>query len=120
MCAIYSTAVPLSNNRMMRNCRVSSTYTVFLKVGFARTRTGSQMCRWCDVVAGSSAPILPNRNLFSQNQHEIAGIGKQIIMVGRPEVLSQSLPSFSYKPSLVYQKSLNVSEQTWNVYWSKV
>ena len=30
------------------------------------------MCRWHDVVAGSSAPISPIRNLFSQNQHEIA------------------------------------------------
>ncbi len=78
------------------------------------------MCRWRDVIAGSSAPISPNRNLFSQNQHEIASTGKQIVMVGRPEVLSQSLPSFRYRLSVVYQKSLNVSEQNCNVYWSKV
>ena len=78
------------------------------------------MCRWRDVIAGSSAPISPNRNLFSQNQHEIARTGKEIVMVGRPELLSQSLPSFRYRLSFVYQKSLNVSEQTCNVYWSKV
>ena len=72
------------------------------------------------VIVGSSAPISPNRNLFSQNQHEIASTGKQIIMVGRPEVLSQSLASFRYRLSVVYQKSLNVSEQNCNVYWSKV
>ena len=45
---------------------------------------------WRDVIAGSSAPILPNRNLFSQNQHEIASTGKQIAMAGRPEVFSVS------------------------------
>ena len=75
------------------------------------------MCRWRDVIAGSSAPISPNRNLFSQNQHEIVSIGKQIVVVGRPEVLSQFLPSFRYRLTFVYQKSLNVSEQTWYVYW---
>ena len=78
------------------------------------------MCRWRDVIAGSSAPILPNRNLFSQNQHEIASTGKQIVLVGRLEVLSQSLPSFRYRLFVVYQKSLNVSEQNCNVYWSNV
>ena len=78
------------------------------------------MCRWRDVIAGSSVPISPNRNLFSQNQHEIASTGKYIVMVGRPEVLSQSLPSLRYRLSDVYQKSLNVSEQNCNVYWSKV
>ena len=67
------------------------------------------MCRWRDVIAGSSAPISPNQNLFSQNQQEIASTGKQIVVVGRPEVLSQSLPSFRYRLSVVYQKSLNVS-----------
>ena len=41
-------------------------------------------------------------------------------MVGRPEVLSQSLPSFRYRFSFVYQKSLNVSEQNCNLYWSKL
>ena len=53
------------------------------------------MCWWRDVIAGSSAPISPNQNLLSQNQHKIesTGIGKQIIMVGRPEVSFQSLPS---------------------------
>ena len=40
-------------------------------------------------------------------------------MVGRPEVLSQSLPSFRYRLSVV-KKSLNVAEQNCNVYWSKV
>ena len=78
------------------------------------------MCRWRDVIAGSSAPISPNRNLFSQNQHETASAGKQIVMVGRPEALSQSLPSFRYRFSVVYKKSLNVSEQNCNVYWSKI
>ena len=51
------------------------------------------MCRWRDAIAGSSAPISPIRNLSSQNQHEIEGTSKQIVMVVRPEVLSQSLPS---------------------------
>ena len=55
------------------------------------------MCRWCDIKAGSSAPISPNQSLFSQNQPETASSGKQIIMVGRPEVLSESLPSFRYR-----------------------
>ena len=67
------------------------------------------MCRWSDVIAGSSAHISQNRNLFSQNQHEIASTGKRIVMVGRTEVLSQFLPSFRYRLSVVYQKSLNVS-----------
>ena len=51
------------------------------------------MCQWRDVTAGSSAPLSLIRNLFSQNQHNIASTGKQIIiiMVGRPEVSSQSL-----------------------------
>ena len=78
------------------------------------------MRRWLDVTAGSSAPISPIQNLSSQSQHEIASTGKQIVIVGRPEVLSQSLPSFRYRLSFVYQKSLNVLEQTCNVYWSKV
>ena len=89
----------------------------------AYTRRGLQMCRWRDVIAGSSTPISPNRNWFSQHQHEIASTGKQIILVGRPGVLSQSLaslPSFRFRLSVVYQKSLNVSEQNCNVYWSKV
>ena len=77
------------------------------------------MCRWRDVIAGSSAPISPIRNLFSQNQQEIASTGKQIVVVGRPEVLSQSLPNFRYRLSVVYEKSLNVSEQKSNVHWSK-
>ena len=78
------------------------------------------MCRWHDIIAGSSTPISQIQNLFSQNQHKIASAGKQIGLVGRPEMLSQSLPSFRYRPSVVYQKSLNVSEQNCNVYWSKV
>ena len=78
------------------------------------------MCRLRDVKAGSSAPISPIRNLFSQNQHEIASTGKQIVMVGRPEVLSQSQRSFRYRLSFVYQISLNISEQNCNVCRSKV
>ena len=49
-----------------------------------------------------------------------ASTGKQIVMVGRPELLSQSLPSFRYRLSVVHRKYLNVSEQNCNVYWSKV
>ena len=60
----------------------------------ARTRRGLQMCRWRDVIAGSSAPISQNRNLFSQNQQKIASTGKQIIMVGRPAVLAHFLSLF--------------------------
>ena len=42
-------------------------------------------------------------------------------MVGRPEELSQSLPNFRFRLSVVCnQKSLNVLEQSCNVYWSKV
>ena len=78
------------------------------------------MCRWRDIIAGSSAPISPIGNLFSQSQDEIASTGKQIVMVGRPEVLSPSLPSFWYRLSVVFPKSLNVSKQNCNVYWSKV
>ena len=55
------------------------------------------MSRWRDIIAGSSAPISLIQNLFSQNQHEIARTGKEIVMVGRPEVLSQSLPSLRYR-----------------------
>ena len=71
-------------------------------------------------MAGSFAPISLNRNLSSKYQHEIASTGKQIVMIGKLEVLSQTLPSFMYRLSVVYQKSLNVSEQNCNVYWSKV
>ena len=87
---------------------------VRLKLRFAHTRRGR------DVIAGNSAPISQNRNLFSQNSRETASTGKQIIMVGRLEVLSQSLPIFRYRLFVVYQKYLNVSEQTCNVYWSKI
>ena len=73
------------------------------------------MCQWRDVIADSSAPIL-----LSQNQHETASTVNQIVMVDRPEVLSLSLPSFRYRFSIVYQKSLDVSEQNCTVYWSKV
>ena len=90
------------------------------QIAFCAHTTRIAMCRWPDVIAGSSAPISPIRNLFCLNQHEIASTGKQIVMIGRPEVLSQSLPSFRYRLSFVYQKSLNISEQTCNVYWSKV
>ena len=78
------------------------------------------MCWWHYFIAGSSAPISLIQNLFSQSQHEIASTGKQIVRVGRPEVLSQCLPSFRYRLFVVYQKSLNVLEQNCNVYWSKV
>ena len=77
------------------------------------------MCQWRDIIASSFAPISLMQNLFSQNQHEIASTGKQIVMVGRPEVLPQSLPSFRYRLSVVYL-NLNVLEQNCNVYWSKV
>ena len=73
------------------------------------------MCLWRDVITGSSVPISSIRNLFSPYQQEIASTGKQIVMVGRPEVLSQSLQSFRYRLSVlsvVYQKSLNVSRRT--------
>ena len=90
------------------------------QIVFAHTRWGLEMCWWHDVIAGSSAPISPIWNLFSQIQHEIASTGKLIIMVGRPEVLSQSVPSFRYRLSVIYRKSLNVSEQNCYVYWSKV
>ena len=91
-----------------------------LKLLFAHTWQGLQRCQWCDIIAGSSTSISPIWNLFSQNQHKIASTGKQIVTVGRPEVLSQSLPSYRYILSFVYQKWLNVPEQTCNVYWSKV
>ena len=78
------------------------------------------MCQWHDVIAGSSAPISPIQNLFSQNKLEIASTRKQIVMVGKPRVLSQSLASFRYRLSVVHQKSLKVSEQNCTVYWSKV
>ena len=77
------------------------------------------MCQWRDIIASSFAPISLMQNLFSQNQHEIASTGKQIVMVGRPEVLPQSLPSFRYRLSVVYL-NLNVLEQNYRVYWSKV
>ena len=47
-----------------------------LKLRFAHTRR-LQMCWWRDAIAGSSSPISPVRNLFGQNQHEIASTGKQ-------------------------------------------
>ena len=82
--------------------KVLSTEIVFC-IHMTRIETVSVMC-----------------HLFGQNQLRIASTGKQIVMVGRPELLSQSLPSFRYRLSVVYQKSLNVSEQNCNVYWSKV
>ena len=78
------------------------------------------MCRWYDIIAGSFTASLFIQKLFSPNQQEIASTGKQIVMLGRPEVLSQSLPSSRYRFSVVYQKSVNVSEQNCHVYWSKV
>ena len=62
------------------------------------------MCLWHDVMAGGFAPIPPIQNLFSQNQLEIANTGKQIIMFGRPEVLSQSLPRLG-KGSLLFTRN---------------
>ena len=53
-----------------------------------------------DFIAGSSNSISLIQNLFSQNQHKIACTSKQIFMGGRPEVLSQSLPSFRYRQTL--------------------
>ena len=91
-----------------------------LKLHFAHTQQGLQMCCWRHVIAGSSAPILLIQNLFSQNQYEIFSTGKRIIMVGRPEVLSQSVPSFRFRLSVVDQKSLNVSEQNCHGHWSEV
>ena len=91
-----------------------------LKLHFAHTCQGLQRCQWCDIIGCSSASISPIQNLSSQNQYEIASTGKQIVMVGRSEVLSQSLPSFRYRLSVINQKSLNVSEQNCKVYWSKV
>ena len=48
-------------------------------IAFCAHVTKLQMYRWRDVISGSSAPIPPIRNLFSQNQHEIASTGKQIL-----------------------------------------
>ena len=90
------------------------------QIAFCAHTTRISMCCWRDVIAGSSAPISLIQNLFSHNQDEIASTGEQIVMVGRQEVLSQSLPSLRYRLSVVCQKSLNVSEQNCNVYWSKV
>ena len=61
-----------------------------LKLHFVHTRRGLQICWWCDVIAGNSAPVSPIQNLFSQNQHKIASTGKHIVMIGRPKVLSVS------------------------------
>ena len=87
------------------------------QIAFCAHTTRIENVSWRDVIAGSSAPISPIRNLFSQSQLKKASTGKQIVMVWRPEVLSQSLPSLRYRLTFVYQKSLNVSEQTWYVYW---
>ena len=66
------------------------------EIDFAHTWWRLQVCQWRDIIAGSSAPFSPIQNSFSQEQHEIASTGKQIVMVGRPEVLSQSLLCFRY------------------------
>ena len=79
------------------------------QIAFCAHTTRIENVSWRDVIAGSSAPISPIRNLCSQNQHETASTGKQIDSVRRPEALSQSLPSFRYRLSVVYRKSLNVS-----------
>ena len=86
-----------------------------LNLHFAHTRRGWQMCRWRDVIAGRAAPISLIRTLFSQNQHETASTSQPIVIVGIPALLSQSLPSFRYRLSVVYQKSQNCY-----VNWSKV
>ena len=52
-----------------------------LKLRFVHTLQGLQMCQWCDVLAGSSAPISPIQNLFSQNQLEIASTGKKMVVL---------------------------------------
>ena len=59
------------------------------------------MCQSRGIIAGSSAPISLIQILFSQNQQEIASTGKQIVRVGGPEVLSQSLPCFRHRLSVV-------------------
>ena len=85
-------------------------------------RTHEERCRCVGGVTSwlvAPPPISPIGNLFGPNQHEIASTGKQNVMVGRPEVLSQSVPSFRYRLSVIYRKSLNVSEQNCNVYCSK-
>ena len=61
------------------------------------------MCQWRDIIAGSSTPFSPIQNLFGQNQVEIASTGEQIVIVGRLELLSQSLPSLRYRLSVVYR-----------------
>ena len=48
------------------------------------------------------------------SQHEMPCTGKQIVMVGRHDVLSQSLPGFRYRLSIVRHISLNVLEQNYN------
>ena len=67
------------------------------QISFCAHTSRIAMRRWSHVIAGSSAPISPIRNLFSQNQHVIERTGEQIVMVERPEVVSQPLPSFRYK-----------------------
>ena len=57
--------------------------------------------------------------LLQDQQENIACTVKQIVAVGRPEVLSQSLPRFMY--NLLFTRNIKTaSEQNCNGYWSMV
>ena len=75
---------------------------------------GGVLCQQCVSVNIIIIIIMIKQEIYK------ASTGKQIVMVGRPELLSQFLPSFMYRLSVVHRKYLNVSEQNCNVYWSKV
>ena len=67
------------------------------------------ICWWHCITA--LPPISLIQNLCDQNQCQIACTVKQFMVIGIPEVLSQSLPSFRHRLSVVYQKSQNAAEQ---------
>ena len=78
----------------------------------------SYICWWHCITA--LPPISLIQNLCDQNQSiqcQIACTVKQFMVIGIPEVLSQSLPSFRHKLSVVY---MNLKMQQSRTYWSKV
>ena len=73
------------------------------------------ICWWHCITA--VPPISLIQNLCDQNQCQIACTVKQFMVIGIPEALSQSLPSFRHELSVVY---INLKMQQSRTYWSKV
>ena len=87
------------------------------QIAFCAHTTRLQMCRRRDVIAGSSAPISPIRIYSAKINTKQQALANKSLWL-EDLTCYFSLFQVSGADSFVYQKSLNVSEQTCNVYWS--